>query len=346
MSRASRGYGDVDTHEDFSLADGHGGYRLRDYIASIGNAAYSHDDYLEFTALRASNSRYAFKAHIDMTGATEEPWRNRIRAANAAYRRTAISQIVTSRTTCRETVACMLRKLPEELIITVMQQGVDAFCPRIVLSDTKPLPLPIMLQEAVSSLFAITKPPPTSLTQHATDSILARSTFCLRMITMKEHCPVPPLMPDSAYANVRHLHLAVHLPDTAYIQNRECYPTELYQCTRAMACLATWTPKLQSCCLEIRGLDPHNSEAGWTSLLGRTCRKGVGGRSTYAVEVATLVTEFSREAPGLVKKVKMVLGNADDGAIVDVSRVLSRGSAETMVDVAQRLVRAASGVVD
>ncbi|KAK6443201.1 hypothetical protein LTR95_000025 [Oleoguttula sp. CCFEE 5521] len=314
-------------------------------MASIGNAAYSDDDYLGFTALTTSNSRYAFNANIDMTGVTDEPWRNRIRAANAAYRRTAISQIVTSRTTCRDTVACMLRKLPEELIIAVMQQSVDAFCPRIASSDTKPLPLPVMLHEAVSSLFAITKPPPASLTLHGIDSILASSTFCLRMITMKEHYPTPPLMPDSAYTNVRHLHLAVHLPDTAYIHNRECYPTELYQSTRAMACLATWTPKLQSCCLAIRGLDPHNSETGWMNLLGRTCRKGVGGRSTYAVEVATLIAAFSREAPGLVKKVKMVLGNSDDGAVVDVSRVVSRDSTETMVDVAQKLVRAASGVV-
>nr|OQO27614.1 hypothetical protein B0A51_03603 [Rachicladosporium sp. CCFEE 5018] len=327
-----RGYGLVDSDKGFLLADGQGG-RTREDRDTFGEWVKG------FERLWPKKTLYAFDANIDMTGTTDEPWRNRIRAANAAYRQSAIREIANVRRTCRKTMACMLRKLPEELVIVVMDQSVQTFCPRIESSVPDSRPLRVTLREISSCLFAITQDPPENLTKHAVDSIIRSSTFCLRAFEMKEPSPRFPVLLDSAYKNVRYLELSVHMPDEAEMEGREYYPTELYRSARMMASFATCTPRVQSCVLEMRFPAPYPKDLLWEQILDTSCRKGFGSRSTYGAEIGTLIETFVKEGPGTGKVVKLILVKSGKEATVDLKALDYDNDADGVEGLGQKVLR-------
>nr|OQO27615.1 hypothetical protein B0A51_03604 [Rachicladosporium sp. CCFEE 5018] len=290
---------------------------------------------------------YRFESRLNMTGTTNEPWRNRIRTANAAYRNTGIQQIIALRKTCCETVAYMYDKLPEELIVMVLKECVLACCPRMASPEMKLLQE--LLHAAVRSLFAITgvkRDPPAALLKHATDVTLVTSTFCL-------HAPhtFDKLRGFGAtYGNVRHVVLLLPLQDIVVLSRRVSYPTDLHRTARDMSLLAARMPRVETFCLEIgytvTGVDITH-QIGWVEFLDAPCRKGLKETSTFGAEIRDLIQKLIDEGPGLKKSVKMTLtGRQRPGMEVDVGSLASAKDEDSADTLAERVLRAATGGVE
>ncbi|OQO12093.1 hypothetical protein B0A48_02732 [Cryoendolithus antarcticus] len=169
--------GIVNTSKLFILADKDRRELLAREIRNNGRDVVAREQRKLYYESLARKTFYVFNDSVDMSGITNEPWRNRIRAANAAFRRTAINQILTSRQRCRETAACMIRKLPKELVIMILKQQALLIGPRN--EYPAKTSLAVMLHDAAMSLFPIFKEPPTELFELALDVALATSSFRL-----------------------------------------------------------------------------------------------------------------------------------------------------------------------
>nr|OQO22517.1 hypothetical protein B0A51_11057 [Rachicladosporium sp. CCFEE 5018] len=345
VHHSTRDDGIINTSREFIVADKDRQRLLERALISNGNDSFAREQRNLYHRSLARKMFYVFDAKIDMTGLTDDLWRNRIRAANAAFRKTAINKILTSRQTCRETAAYMLRKLPKELVIMILKQQALLTYPRdVFLAKT---PLPVLIREAAISLFPITKEPPTKLFGLALDVALTTIKFRLYASLIMENRIAIASLRSSTYENVRHITLSVRLQGESNDSGILCYPIELYQTARNMSTLAAALPKVVTCCLEvvcIRSSRMRDRKPGWVEVLGFSCRKEFKESSTYGRDLEILIEKFATEGPRAKKTLRMGLDKWIDGAVVDVSNMASEQGSKGADSLAKRIVRAATGL--
>ncbi|OQO04937.1 hypothetical protein B0A48_07955 [Cryoendolithus antarcticus] len=212
----------INTSREFIVADKDRQRLLERALISNGNDSFAREQRDLYHRSLARKMFYVFDAKIDMTGLTDDLWRNRIRAANATFRKTAINKILTSRQTCRETAAYMLRKLPKELVIMILKQQAWLTYPRDIFLAKTPL-----------LLFGL-----------ALDVALTTIKFRLYASLIMENRIAIASLRSSTYENVRHITLSVRLQGESNDSGILCYPIELYQTARNMSTLAAALPKV------------------------------------------------------------------------------------------------------
>nr|OQO27616.1 hypothetical protein B0A51_03605 [Rachicladosporium sp. CCFEE 5018] len=262
----------------------------------------------------------------------------------------------------RKVYAYMVRKLPTELIIKIMEHSVPALSPCI---DASALALPELLDRAMKAVFTITSDLPSRLLDCFMEALCKTSIFSLHAGTMiKSGLETAQPTPNNPYGYLRLVRLSVKLQNplrggiTSIPQERQHYLAELYQTTRVMAPLARWAPGVATCCIDIFCAKPiirHVEDAGWTHILAMHCRKGLSGTSTYRAEIEELVERLAVEGPGAKKMFSMTFveergawevrrhNETDLRKHIDVEKIAADGGVVNGESVATRVVHAATG---